>query len=236
MNPNTTTNNHARNIDNRRRRTVTRALTFVAALSLMAAACGDDDDTAADAATDAAPATAAPAAPADEAPEMSESNAAQMMTSTPFGPACSAVPADGEGSFGGMADDPAATAASNNPVLSTLVTAVTQAGLVDTLNGDGPFTIFAPTNDAFAAIPPADLDAVLADNEALTKILTYHVVAGQRLTADELATAGELTTVEGDTLSFGGDGTSVNGVDVVCYDVPTANATVHIIDGVLLPG
>ncbi len=105
---------------------------------------------------------------------------------TPFGPACSAVPADGEGSFGGMADDPAATAASNNPVLSTLVTAVTQAGLVDTLNGEGPFTIFAPTNDAFAAIPPADLDAVLADNDLLTSILTYHVVAGQSLNAADL--------------------------------------------------
>src|SRR5262245_65964360 len=108
----------------------------------------------------------------------------------PFGPACSAVPADGEGSFGGMADDPAATAASNNPVLSTLVTAVTQAGLADTLNSEGPFTIFAPTNDAFAAIPPADLDAVLADNDALTKILTYHVVAGERLEAADLANAG----------------------------------------------
>ena len=157
------------------------------------------------------------------------------MASTPFGPACSAVPADGEGSFGGMADDPAATAASNNPVLSTLVTAVTQAGLVDTLNSEGPFTIFAPTNDAFAAIPAADLDAVLADNEQLTKILTYHVVAGESLTAEDLATAGEVTTVEGETLSFGADGTTVNGIDVVCSDVPTANATVHIIGSVLMP-
>jgi uncharacterized surface protein with fasciclin (FAS1) repeats len=145
------------------------------------------------------------------------------------------VPADGEGSFGGMADDPAATAASYNPVLSTLVTAVMQAGLADTLNGDGPFTIFAPTNDAFAALPPADLQAVLADNDLLTSILTYHVVAGESLKASDLATAGELTTVEGEALTFGSDGTTVNGAHVVCSDVTTANATVHIIDSVLMP-
>ena len=95
-----------------------------------------------------------------------DATGAEMMQ--PSGPLCDAVPTDGQGSFAGMTDDPAATAASNNPVLSTLVTAVDAAGLVDTLNGDGPFTIFAPTNDAFAAIPPADLDAVLADTDLLT--------------------------------------------------------------------
>jgi transforming growth factor-beta-induced protein len=222
------------NTESSRRRLTTRTirtLTGVAALSLIAAACGDDDEPAA--ATD-------PAMSEEMSQEMSEEMSEEMsveaMASTPFGPACSAVPADGEGSFGGMADDPAATAAGNNPVLSTLVTAVTRAGLVDTLNGDGPFTIFAPTNDAFAAIPPADLDAVLADNELLTSILTYHVVAGQSLTAAELGTAGELETVNGETLAFGADGTTVNGVDVVCSDVPTANATVHILGGVLMPG
>lgn len=75
-----------------------------------------------------------------------------------------------------MADQPAATAASTNPVLTTLTAAVTEAGLVDTLNGPGPFTIFAPIDDAFAAIPEADLDALLADTEALGDVLTYHVV------------------------------------------------------------
>ena len=90
----------------------------------------------------------------------------EPMATTPSGPACGAVPADGEGSFAGMADDPAATAASNNPELSTLVTAVGAAGLVDTLNGPGPFTIFAPVNAAFEMIPAADLDAVLADTDA----------------------------------------------------------------------
>jgi uncharacterized surface protein with fasciclin (FAS1) repeats len=156
----------------------------------------------------------------------------------PSGPACAAVPADGEGSFGGMADDPAATAASNNPVLSTLVSAVMQAGLVDTLNGEGPFTIFAPTNDAFAALPPADLQAVLADNDLLTSVLTYHVVAGEQLSSADLIAAASVETVNGATLTITGEnGTlTVNGVPAVCMDVPTANATVHIIGGVLLPG
>ena len=89
-----------------------------------------------------------------------------MAMDKPFGPACSAVPKDGAGSFDGMAKDPVATAASNNPALSTLVTAVKQAGLVDTLNNAKDITVFAPTNDAFAKIPKADLDKVLADKAA----------------------------------------------------------------------
>ena len=120
----------------------------------------------------------------------------EPMATTPSGPACGAVPTDGEGSFAGMADDPAATAASNNPELSTLVTAVGAAGLVDTLNGPGPFTVFAPVNSAFEKIPAADLEAVLADTDLLTSILTYHVVPEQLSSAD-LAEAGTVTTVNG---------------------------------------
>ncbi|SDK48890.1 Uncaracterized surface protein containing fasciclin (FAS1) repeats, partial [Glycomyces sambucus] len=152
-----------------------------------------------------------------------------------FGAACSAVPADGEGSFTGMADDPVATAASNNPVLSTLVTAVGEADLVDTLNTAEDITVFAPTNDAFAKIPEADLNAVLADQETLTSILTYHVVPGQ-LAPDALA--GEHTTLQGTSLSVEGSGEefTVNGeAAVVCGNVQTANATVYIIDTVLMP-
>jgi transforming growth factor-beta-induced protein len=197
-----------------------------ASLSLVAAACGSDSN---DAATTEAP--AASAAPAGtDAPATSDA-----ATDGPFGPACSAVPADGEGSFAGMTDDTAATAASNNPLLSTLVTAVTEAGLVDTLNSDGPFTIFAPVNDAFAAIPEEDLAAVLADKELLTSILTYHVIAGESLDAAALGEAGSAVTVNGGTLEFGADGTTVNGVDVLCSNVVTANATVHIIGEVLMP-
>ncbi len=208
-----------------RRRRAVLGLAAVASFSLIAAACGSDSNSAA---TTQPPASAPDTTMAPETTEM-------MSEDAPFGPACGAVPADGAGSFAGMAQDPAATAASNNPLLSTLVTAVTEAGLVDTLNGDGPFTIFAPTNDAFAKIPKDQLDAILADKEMLTKILTYHVVAGTQYDAAGLGSAGELESVEGEKITFGADGTMANDANVLCSNVMTANATVHIIDTVLLP-
>ena len=128
-----------------------------------------------------------------------------------------------------------ATAASGNPLLSTLVTAVKQAGLVDTLNAAPAVTVFAPTNDAFAKIPAATLNKVLADKKTLTSILTYHVVAG-KLTPAELA--GTHKTLEGGSLTVAGMGTDfkVNGSSsVVCGNVQTANATVYIVDSVLMP-
>lgn len=207
---------------------------FVAAMlagSLLFAACGSDDSDGT-ATTDTAAEVTDTVAPADDA--MADDDAMAETTGA-FGPGCAAVPADGAGSFAGMAADPAATAAGNNPELSTLVTAVGIAGLGDTLNGDGPFTIFAPTNDAFAAIDPATLEMVLADTELLTTILTYHVIAGESLDADALAAAGSADTFEGGTLTFGSDGTTVNNATAVCSNVATANATVHIIDQVLLP-
>ena len=158
----------------------------------------------------------------------------------PQGPFCASIPPDGEGSFVGMANDPVATAASNNPYLTTLTSAVQAAGLADTLNGEGPFTIFAPNNEAFAAVPDADLDAILADTDLLTDILTYHVVAGESLSAADLVAAGSVVTVEGDALTFsqGPDGSiSINGgaAALTCSDITTANATVHVIDAVLIP-
>ena len=165
-------------------------------------------------------------------------DAAATLTS---GPGCAAVPTDGEGSFEGMADDPAATAAGNNPQLSTLASAVEAAGLTDTLNGEGPFTIFAPSNSAFGKIPPEDLEAVLADPAgALTDILTLHVVAGQQLSTNDLVAAGTVDSL-GTTLTIDqfGDRVTVDAGSgpavVVCGDIQTANATVHIIDSVLLP-
>ena len=92
-----------------------------------------------------------------------------------------------------MADDPVATAASNNPYLTTLASAVAAAGLIETLNDEGPFTILAPSNEAFARVPPADLDAILDDPAALVNILTYHVIAGsiaQRSRVDRRGTGG----------------------------------------------
>ncbi|MFM9589140.1 fasciclin domain-containing protein [Streptomyces scabiei] len=154
----------------------------------------------------------------------------------PFGSACSAVPTSGAGSFDGMAKDPVATAASNNPALSTLVAAVKKAGLVDTLNNAENITVFAPTNDAFAKIPKATLDKVLNDKAQLTKILTYHVV-GQKLTPKDLEN-GSFDTLEKSKLTTSGSGESYTVNDsakVVCGNVKTANANVYIIDTVLMP-
>jgi uncharacterized surface protein with fasciclin (FAS1) repeats len=157
-----------------------------------------------------------------------------------FGSACSAVPTSGAGSFSGMAQAPVATAASANPVLSTLVTAVTKAGLVDTLNSAQNITVFAPANAAFQKIPAATLDSVLANKAELTKILTYHVVSG-RLTPAQLA--GTHKTLEGGSLTVTGSGenftvtggTPSNTANVICGNVQTANATVYIIDSVMMP-
>ncbi|MFE4061265.1 fasciclin domain-containing protein [Streptomyces sp. NPDC059096] len=154
----------------------------------------------------------------------------------PFGTACASVPKSGAGSFDGMSKDPVATAASNNPDLSTLVTAVKEAGLVDTLNNAKDITVFAPTNEAFAKIPKADLDKVLADKAMLTKILTYHVV-GEKLDPKALE-SGTFPTLEKSTLTTAGSGESYTVNDtskVVCGNVPTANATVYIVDTVLMP-
>ena len=152
-----------------------------------------------------------------------------------FGPGCAAVPEDGEGSFAGMADDPAGTAASNNPALSTLVSAVVAADLVDTLNSDGPFTVFAPFNGAFEDIDPDTLSTVLADTDLLTTILTHHVVVGDSLDAEALGNAGSVSTAAGTTVDISNDGLTIGGAAAICSNVPVANGTVHIIDAVLLP-
>ncbi|MFJ7905681.1 fasciclin domain-containing protein [Kitasatospora sp. NPDC096204] len=159
----------------------------------------------------------------------------EQVADQPFGAACAAVPKDGAGSFAGMAKDPVATAASNNPLLSTLVTAVKQAGLVDTLNSAQNITVFAPTNDAFAKLPKAALDAVLADKDKLTKILTYHVTPN-RLAPTALP--GSHKTLQGGEAEVSGSGEdfTVNGnAKVLCGNVQTANATVYIVDTVLMP-
>ncbi|HZC98719.1 MAG TPA: fasciclin domain-containing protein [Actinomycetes bacterium] len=186
-------------------------------LALLGAACSSND-------SDPASATAAVTRPPATATGMT------------FGPACSAVPSSGAGSFNGMAQDPVATAASNNPELSTLVTAVKKAGLVDTLNSATGITVFAPTDDAFSALPKATLDKALGDPKGLlTTVLTYHVVQG-KLTPEMLS--GTHKTRQGGTLEISGSGESfkVNGESsVVCGNVQTSNATVYLIDRVLLP-
>ncbi|MFE2978409.1 fasciclin domain-containing protein [Streptomyces sp. NPDC057644] len=154
----------------------------------------------------------------------------------PYGPACASVPKEGAGSLEGMAKDPVATAASNNPELSTLVDAVTKAGLVDTLNNAENITVFAPTNAAFEKIPQADLEALLNDKDQLTKVLTYHVV-GEKVTTQQMED-GTFKTLEGSDLTTKGSGTAFTVNDsskIVCGDVPTANATVNLVDTVLMP-
>ena len=151
-----------------------------------------------------------------------------------FGPGCSAVPASGDGSFNGMATAPVASAASANPLLKTLVAAVTKAGLVDTLNSADALTVFAPTDDAFAKIPSADLNKVLADKATLTKILTHHVI-GEKL--DPMSIDGSHATLNKDKVTVKGDenGMTVDGAKVLCGNIPTSNATVYVIDSVLMP-
>ncbi|MGV9690050.1 fasciclin domain-containing protein [Streptomyces sp. NPDC003444] len=205
------------------------AVAAAAVLPFSLAACSDSGKN--EASGSGAPASSAPAQETSSAPADSD-----MTPDGPFGPACAGVPKEGAGSFDGMAKDPVATAASNNPALSTLVTAVKQAGLVDTLNNAQNITVFAPTNDAFAKIPKADLDKVLADKEMLTKILTYHVV-GQKLTPKQLEN-GTFETLQKSTLTTKGSGEEYTVNDsskVVCGNVPTANATVYIVDTVLMP-
>ncbi len=149
------------------------------------------------------------------------------------------VPATGKGSLKGMAQDPAATAASNNPQLTTLVAAVKAAGLVDTLNGPGPFTIFAPANSAFAKLPAGTVETLVKpENKAtLTSILTYHVIAGKKLSSADLVKMGSIKTIQGETVSIKGSGKNitVNKAKVVLADVQVANGTVFIIDSVLMP-
>ncbi|GIU86242.1 MAG: hypothetical protein KatS3mg009_0757 [Acidimicrobiia bacterium] len=193
-----------------------RSFAVATALVLALSACGDDDD------DDAADTTTEQT----DAPDTSESMTGETTEDT-----------SGEAGSGTIVDVAAAT-----PDLSTLVTAVQTAGLTETLSGEGPFTVFAPTNEAFAAIPADKLDAILADTELLTQILTYHVVSGEypaSAVADlpDVATGAAVPTVEGQdvTIVAGADGVRVNEANVVQPDVEASNGVVHVIDAVLLP-
>ena len=116
----------------------------------------------------------------------------------------------------------------------TLAAAVTAAGLIDTLKSAGPFTVFAPTDEAFAKVPKATLDALLADKDKLTKVLTYNVVAGKVMAAD--VTTGHVKSVQGSDLALSTEGgVTVNGAKVVAADVAATNGVIHAIDTVLMP-
>ncbi len=117
----------------------------------------------------------------------------------------------------------------------TLATALGAAGLVDTLKGKGPFTVFAPTDEAFAKIPKADLDALLKDKAKLTSVLTYHVVTGKVMAAD--VKPGKVKTVQGSdlTITTNGGGVQVNGANVIKADIVADNGVIHVIDSVVMP-
>jgi uncharacterized surface protein with fasciclin (FAS1) repeats len=187
--------------------------------------------------------TAASSAPAAEEPSMEPSEPA--MENDPaanlVGAGCAdyaeMVP-DGAGSVQGMSQDPVAVAAGNNPLLTTLVAAVSgqlnpDVDLVDTLNG-GEFTVFAPVDAAFEKIDAATIDTLSTDADLLSSILTYHVLEGQIEPSD---IAGTHTTLNGADLEVTGSGDDlmVNDATVICGGVQTANATVYLIDTVLMP-
>ncbi len=151
-----------------------------------------------------------------------------------FGPECE-VP-EGEGGYEDMPEDPVATAIAGNPALATLSDAIEQAGLAETLDSAEDITVFAPNDDAFDALPQEELDALLADQEQLSEVLNYHVVEG-RPTPEELED-GTFTSLQGGEVTTSGSGeefTVDEEAQIVCGNVPTANATVYVIDGVLTP-
>ncbi len=125
--------------------------------------------------------------------------------------------------------------AAGNEAFSTLVAAVTAAGLIDTLKGDGPFTVFAPTDEAFAALPEGTVEALLADIPTLTAILTYHVVPGAVMSGD-LTDGMMAETVNGQSITIGvGDTVTVDGATVIQADIEASNGVIHVIDAVILP-
>ena len=185
----------------------TAIVAVAAAAALTLAACGGSSDEAAS----AEPTTAS--APAAEASEAADEMAEES---------------EGAGTI--------VDVASSTDGFSTLVAAVGAAGLGETLSGEGPFTVFAPTDEAFAALPAGVLDALLLpeNKDVLTKILTYHVVPGQVLAAD--VTDGDVATVEGQNVTLStADGVTVNGAKVIQADVMASNGVIHVIDAVILP-
>lgn len=209
-----------------------RPIRFLAVLAVfgLLAACSDDDSDSADSTTTVA-----------EAMDQSSTTAAGMDEGTDETTAESTDDTSSEPASEGDIVDTAIAAGD----FETLVTAVQSAGLEDTLRGEGPFTVFAPTDDAFAALPEGTLDSLLADPEgALAPILTYHVISGEVMAADVLGMDGQtVTTVNGASLTINVDGEKVsltdatgNTVNVIATDVAADNGVIHVIDGVLMPG
>jgi uncharacterized surface protein with fasciclin (FAS1) repeats len=215
------------------------AVGAMAALTAVVGACSSTQGPATD--SQASAPTSNSAAPPGEATAPTGSGVTKI--GDIFGPACSQVPTEGPGSAQGMVNDPVGTAASHNPLLTTLTKAATAANLVDTLNSAPAITVFAPADPAFAALEAqhpgitkqlTTAPDVASPNSQLAKILTYHVV-GQRYDAAGIVSAGTLNSLEGAKLTIGGTAAAptVNGAPVLCGNIPTKNATVFVIGQVL---
>ena len=193
---------------------------IIAGVALTAAACGSRTPS---------------AAPAASRSHHAMASHHPMTESAQFGSDCGMVPATGMGSFHGMSMDPVVTAASHNPLLTTLAADIKTAGLTADLNSMHAITVFAPANTAFASLPASAMTMMHSTAE-LAKILKYHVVDGH-VTVAELASGKALTTLEGDTLTPSKMGAvyEVNKADIICGNIQTANATVYIINKVLEP-
>ncbi len=214
----------------------------IALLGAVGCSSGNSGDTAGGTNTSDSSTQSSSQAPSNEAPSSSAAPSADPAANL-VGSGCAAyakaVP-NGSGSVSGMAQDPVATAASNNPLLKTLTATVSgqfnpKVNLVDTLNGD-QFTVFAPVDSAFAKLDKKTVTALMdpKNSDLLSQILTYHVVPGQIAPAD---LTGTQTTVEGKDVKVTGSGDTlkVNDSKVICGGVQTANATVYLIDTVLSP-
>ena len=229
------------------KRTTFTVAGVAAAALLSLTACGGSGSTSGSSASSApmssspSSSMASPSSSAMASPSASSSAGMMDPAANLVGPGCAAyakqVPT-GAGSVEGMALDPVAVAASNNPILTTLTAAVSgklnpKVNLVDTLNG-GEFTVFAPVDDAFKKIDPATIETLKTDDALLSKILTYHVVPGQ-ITPDKIA--GTHATVQGGsvTVTGSGDNLKVDNANVICGGVKTKNATVYLVDSVLMP-
>jgi len=209
----------------------------IAAATLSIAACGSSDTASSGSSSTAGAATTTTAAPTSSSAMAGAADGVTQTTDV-FGAGCASVPQDpaNKGSLQGMVSDPVATAASNNPLLTKLVAAVTAANLGDTLNSQAAITVFAPYDPAFAELGDAKFAELAADPATLGKILQYHVV-GKRYDAKGLEAAKTVDSLTGQKLTIAGTGDTmtVNGAPVLCGNIPTKNATVFVIGKVLSP-
>jgi uncharacterized surface protein with fasciclin (FAS1) repeats len=219
------------------------AVGALAALTAVVGACSNSEGPATGSQSGETPPPSAQAAPTSGATTPGGNGTTQI--SDIFGPACDQVPKEGPGSAQGMVNDPVATAASNNPQLTTLTKAVKAANLGDTLNSAPALTVFAPADSAFQQLEaqnPGILNQLTTASDVaspegrLAKILKYHVV-GQRYDAAGLVQTATMDSLEGAKIKIGGTAAAptVNGAQVLCGNIPTKNATVFVIGQVLSP-